>query len=886
MTLAVDINDGENEKMTNTFLIVDGNSLMHRAFHALPLMDADGVYTNAIYGFLSMLLKAVKEEEAAYLAICFDEHGPTFRHQIYAEYKAGRAATPPELRQQFDTVRQLLDDMGIRRYGLQGWEADDLLGTLSLKGAEAGAAPLLLTGDRDALQLVGAGTELMFTRKGISETIRFTPEKVKEEYGFNPGQVTDWKGLAGDGSDNIPGIPGVGDKTAVKLLQQYGTLEEVLIHASEVKGKLGEKLATWADQARFCKELATIHRDAPVAFRLEDCRIPDWQNGIPALRRLKLNSIIARLSGEKSQDGKKKQDQKTENSSETEKKDKQNHRKAGMLHFLDWEEILDPETMQKWFETAGETEFSFHMDEHALTLAMVNGKRARIPLGGDLLSPGADPAEAMTWVAPFFAEGKAVVHDGKHLMHMMDRWRIALPDGFVWDTMLGAYLLNPQEKSYQLKLLCPEWEPDAAAVCSLWQWQKQKIAEEGMTELMEKVEMPLSMTLFRMEREGFAVDIPFLKELGEQYSKEIALRKQEVINACGQGEFNLNSPKQLGEILFEKMNLPHGKKTATGYSTSAEVLENLRWDAPEVIEPLLRYRQLTKLNGTYVDGLLPLVDENGRVHSTFDQVATATGRLSSSEPNLQNIPVRTEEGRELRKAFIPRPGWLLLDADYSQIELRLMAHFSEDPALVDAFRNGEDIHARTASEIFDVPPEWVTPELRSRAKAVNFGLIYGISRFGLSRNTGVSRKEAASFIEKYFQKYPGVKRFMDEAAGEGTRRGYAVTLMNRRRYLPELQNPKAVIREFGKRAAMNTPIQGTAADIMKLAMVRIDEALRREKMESRLILQVHDELLLECPPEEAKHAAALLQEAMENVVSLRVPLVAEVHQGTNWFEAK
>ena len=334
------------------------------------------------------------------------------------------------------------------------------------------------------------------------------------------------------------------------------------------------------------------------------------------------------------------------------------------------------------------------------------------------------------------------------------------------------------------------------------------------------------------------------------------------------------------------MNLPHGKKTATGYSTSAEVLENLRWDAPEVIEPLLRYRQLTKLNGTYVDGLLPLVDENGRVHSTFDQVATATGRLSSSEPNLQNIPVRTEEGRELRKAFIPRPGWLLLDADYSQIELRLMAHFSEDPALVDAFRNGEDIHARTASEIFDVPPEWVTPELRSRAKAVNFGLIYGISGFGLSRNTGVSRKEAASFIEKYFQKYPGVKRFMDEAAGEGTRRGYAVTLMNRRRYLPELQNPKAVIREFGKRAAMNTPIQGTAADIMKLAMVRIDEVLRREKMESRLILQVHDELLLECPPEEAKHAAALLQEAMENVVSLRVPLVAEVHQGTNWFEAK
>ena len=872
--------------MKNTFLIVDGNSLMHRAFHALPLMDADGVYTNAIYGFLSMLLKAVREEEAAFLAICFDEHGPTFRHQIYAEYKAGRAATPPELRQQFDTVRKLLDDMGIRRYGLEGWEADDLLGTLSLKGAEAGTAPLLLTGDRDALQLVGAGTELMFTRKGISETIRFTPEKVKEEFGFAPDQVTDWKGLAGDGSDNIPGIPGVGDKTAVKLLQQYGTLEEVLAHASEVKGKLGEKLATWADQARFCKELATIHRDAPVDFRLEECRIPDWQTGIPALRKLKLNSIIARLTGEKTNTEKEKQDPKAETPAATERENRKDHRKMEALSFSEWETILDRDAMNRWFETAGNAEFCFHMGENAITLALANGKRAVIPLGGDLLSPGVDPVEALSWAAPEIAKEKAVVHDGKRLMHRLNRWRIPLPDGFAWDTMLGAYLLNPQEKSYQLSALCPNMEPDAAAVCSLWDWQKRIIAEEGMADLMNNVEMPLSMTLFRMEREGFAVDIPYLKELGEQYTEEIARRKQEVFDACGQGEFNLNSPKQLGEILFGKMKLPHGKKTATGYSTSAEVLENLRWDAPEVIEPLLRYRQLTKLNGTYVEGLLPLVDEGGRVHSTFDQVATATGRLSSSEPNLQNIPVRTEEGRELRKVFIPRPGWILLDADYSQIELRLMAHFSGDPALVDAFRKGEDIHARTASEIFDVPPEWVTPELRSRAKAVNFGLIYGISGFGLSRNTGVSRKEAASFIEKYFQKYPGVKRFMDETAGEGTRRGYAVTLMNRRRYLPELQSPKATIREFGKRAAMNTPIQGTAADIMKLAMVRVDEALRREKMESRLILQVHDELLLECPPEEAEHAAALLQEAMENVVTLRVPLVAEVHRGTNWFEAK
>ena len=858
--------------MKDTFLIVDGNSLMHRAFHALPLMDADGVYTNAVYGFLSMVLKVIREENAQYAAVCFDEHGPTFRHTIYPDYKAGRNETPPELIQQFDTIRSLLDEMGIASFSLRGWEADDLLGTLSLKGAETGAAPLLLTGDRDALQLVGGGTELMFTRKGISETTRFTPEKVYEEYGFTPAQVTDWKGLAGDSSDNIPGIPGVGDKTAVKLLQEYGTLEEVLAHAGEVKGKLGEKLTVWADQARFCKELATIRRDAPVPFTLEKCSVPDLKKGIPALRKLKLNSIIRRISGEDGAEG-----GNAENPENGTPK---------ALEFGPWEEISDGDAMRAWLDTVRDGAFALYIGETAVTLAAERGARARISLGGDLLTPGLDPAEVTRALAPLLQKGKAAVHDGKRLLHLLDRTNLPLPETFAWDTMLGAYLLNPQEKSYRLKALCPDWEEDAAAVCSLWVWQREKIRAEGMEELMRGVEMPLSHTLFRMEREGFAVDTDYLRELGKEYTREIGARRKEVIDACGQGEFNLNSTQQLGEVLFEKMNLPHGKKTSKGYSTSAEVLEGLRWEAPEVIEPLLRYRKLTKLNGTYVEGMLPLVDAGGRVHSTFDQVATATGRLSSSEPNLQNIPVRTEEGRELRKVFIPRDGWVLLDADYSQIELRLMAHFSGDPAMIDAFRNGEDIHARTAGEIFEVPPEQVTPELRSRAKAVNFGLIYGISGFGLSRNTGVSQREAAEFIRKYFEKYPGVKRFMDTAAAEGADRGYAETMMGRRRYLPELKSPKAPIREFGKRAAMNTPIQGTAADIMKLAMVRVDEALRREKMESRLILQVHDELLLECPPAEADRAAELLREAMEQVIELKVPLVAEVHRGANWYEAK
>lgn len=868
-------------KMKDIFLIVDGNSLIHRAFHALPLMDADGVYTNAIYGFLNMLLKVVREENVQYLAVCFDEHGPTFRHTIYPEYKAGRNATPPELIQQLETIRPLLDEMGIARFSLQGWEADDLLGTLSLQGAAAGVTPLLLTGDRDALQLVGGGTELMFTRKGISETIRFTPEKVYEEYGFTPGQVTDWKGLAGDSSDHIPGVPGVGDKTAVKLLQEYGTLEEILAHAGEVKGKLGEKLTTWADQAKFCKELATIHRDAPVDFSLEACSVPKWQDTIPALQRLKLFSLVRRINeGNGSPATKATAGAESVSESPSERKDPQ------LLDFQEWEELADSASLSAWLEKRKDQPFAVFAGESQLTLAAEQGARARVTLGGDLLTPGLEPLEVMTLLAPALAEGKALVHDGKRMLHRLTQMGLPLPEAFGWDTMLGAYLLNPQEKSYRLQALCPDWAEDAATIWSLAAWQRENIQAEGMEKLMREVEMPLSHTLFRMEREGFAVDTDYLRELGKEYTGEIAQRRKEVIEACGQGEFNLNSTQQLGEVLFEKLKLPHGKKTSKGYSTSAEVLEGLRWEAPEVIEPLLRYRKLTKLNGTYVEGMLPLVDAGGRVHSTFDQVATATGRLSSSEPNLQNIPVRTEEGRELRKVFIPRPGWTLLDADYSQIELRLMAHFSGDPALIDAFRKGEDIHARTASEIFEVPPEWVTPELRSRAKAVNFGLIYGISGFGLSRNTGVSRKEAAAFIEKYFEKYPGVKRFMDAAAAEGAQKGYAETLMGRRRYLPELQSPKAPIREFGKRAAMNTPIQGTAADIMKLAMVRVEEALRREQLQSQLILQVHDELLLECPPEEADVAAKLLQEAMEQVIQLQVPLVAEVHRGNNWYEAK
>ena len=534
-------------RMKDVFLLVDGNSLMHRAFHALPLMDADGVYTNAVYGFFSMLLKVIREEKAQYLAVCFDEHAPTFRHTVYAEYKAGRSATPPELRQQFDTIRTLLDDMGIRRFSLQGWEADDLLGTLSLKGEEAGVSPLLLTGDRDALQLVGGGTELMFTRKGISETIRFDASKVYEEYGFMPRQVTDWKGLAGDPSDNIPGVPGVGDKTAVKLLQEYGTLENVLENAGNVKGKLGEKLAAFADQARFSKELATIRRDAPVEFTLGTCVLPDLKKGIPALQKLKLFSLIKRISAEESSD--------------TAAGGSEEAGKMERIVFGEPARLETPEEIRAWIAAhpGGEGPLCLWADETAMSLATEAGEMAVITLGGDLLTPGPDPAAVLQVLSGEILKGNAAVHDGKAWLRRLEQAGAPLPERFRWDTMLGAYLLNPQEKSYRLGALCPDMPEDAGTLCSLQAWQRRQVEKDGMMRLMTEVEMPLSFVLYRMEKAGFTVDTAFLRELGDKYAAEIAARRAEVIDATGGVPFNLNSPQQLGEVLFEKMNLPHGK---------------------------------------------------------------------------------------------------------------------------------------------------------------------------------------------------------------------------------------------------------------------------------------------------------------------------------------
>lgn len=846
--------------MRETLLAVDGNSLMHRAFHALPLMDADGVYTNAVHGFLSMLFKAIQDLSPRYIAVAFDEHAPTFRHTAYPEYKAGRRATPDELRPQFPVIREILGAMGVGVLSVAGYEADDILGTLSRLCAEHDINAVLLTGDRDALQLVTDDVKLLFTRKGISETTLFTPASVKEYFGVTPAQVTDWKGLMGDSSDNIPGVPGVGEKRAVALLNEFGTLENVLKNADHVKGKLGESLRANADLALFCKDLATIRPTAPIDFDLSAFDSSRIERGLPALRKYKLNGIAQRM----------------EKLLESAPSDAPEDAPTDAPPL---EVLSTGDDIARFIGEIGGVETAIHVTPQTLSIA-TDTRLAQVTLAGDLMNPGLTPREALLQMKPLF-EKQLIVHDGKRLRHLLDGAGIpAAP--FLFDTVLGAYLINPQEKSYALNAFAEE---NAFGVIALSQKQRRAIKEKGMEALMATIEAPLMTVLYDMERDGFRVDGEVLRALGRQYTSESERLREEVYALSGVRGFNLNSPQQLGKVLFEELKLQAGKKTQRGYSTDADTLEKLI-DAHPCIAPILKYRQVVKLNGTYIDGLLRKMDASGRIHSYFDQTGTATGRISSSEPNLQNIPVRTEMGREIRRAFIAREGWMLVDADYSQIELRLLAHLSGDRAMIGAFTRGEDIHTRTAAEVYDVPMEDVTGAMRSSAKAVNFGLVYGISEFGLARNIGVSRREAADFIARYFARYPGVKRYMDESVRVGYDRGYAETLMGRRRPLPELKSSNANIRAFGERAAMNTPVQGTAADVIKLAMIRVHDALEKSGLRARLILQVHDELLLEAPEDEVSQAKALLKDCMENALKLSVPLIADVGAGESWFQAK
>ncbi len=852
--------------MRETCVLVDGHSLMYRAFHALPPMDADGVPTNAVHGFLSMLLKVFEDYQPQYCAVAFDEHGPVFRHESFPEYKQGRTPMPEDLIPQFSVMKEILSAMGIGVYSLPGFEADDLIGTFSLQCKDKGIRTLILTGDKDDLQLVDDDVNMLFTKKGISETILFDPAGVKAHFGVTPEQVIDWKGLMGDSSDNIPGVPGVGDKTAVKLLEEFGTLDKTLENAAQIKGKLGERLAQFAEQARMSRVLATIRRDTPIVISLKDSTLDKLASGLSALKKYQLNSAsdrVRRMTGAQSGQAE----------------------PGNEAPSPAWKSVKDVKELEMFLTPPPETPAAVFANSEELSLALQDGRQAQLKLSTGQQSllnenTGFTSAEALVQLLPKL-KGGLIAHNAKALFHMMEI-SPGSKTGLVFDTMIAAYLRNPQEKSYALQSFS---QRNAQGVLDLYRKQAQQLRSDEMEKLFHEIEMPLVQVLYDMEAVGFQVDGQVLETLGKEYTRRAEALRGEIYNDTGVSGFNLNSPQQLGKVLFETLNLPSQRKTKSGYSTDAEVLEAIAPLHPS-IDKILEYRQVTKLNSTYIDALLRKMDPQGRIHTTFEQTGTATGRISSNEPNLQNIPVRTEMGRDIRRAFVAKPGHVLIDADYSQIELRILAHMSGDEAMCDAFIKDQDIHARTAAEINDIPLEEVTPAMRSDAKAVNFGIVYGISDFGLARNIGASRRRAGDFISRYFERYPGVRRYMDECVRFGYEHGYIATLFGRRRRLDELKSGNANTRNFGERVAMNTPIQGTAADIIKAAMVSVYKDLEDGGFKGRLILTVHDELIIEAPDAEAPLIRKALKNRMEGIIELKVPLKCDIKTGFSWYDTK
>ncbi|MGI6168387.1 MAG: DNA polymerase I [Christensenellales bacterium] len=843
---------------------IDGNSLMHRAFYALPPMNnKNGEPTNAVYGFISMLLRLLEDHSPTHLAVALDKKGPTFRHAQFEDYKAGRKETPEDLGSQFALLKNLLRAMNITVLECESFEADDILGALAKICETNQISALLVTGDKDALQLISDHTRVLLTRKGITDTVECTQEWLMQTWQLTPSQVTDLKGLMGDSSDNIPGIPGVGEKTALKLLHEYGSLENVLEHAGQIKGKLGEKIAANTDLARMSKDIATIRQDIPLTISLEDLTfvMPGAEHLRPAFEELSFKSLFERITGQNLGAG---------------QSPKSSQRPSKTI-------VVEPGQPIQLDITDGSLVALDIGDD--LTVAAHEELQLLFPIQKTLLDTGWELPDALHALQNHLGDTPLIVFDSKQLMGQLCSLNIpAFAVGF--DIMLASYVFQPAWLGNRKKIFQEIGLQDegAASLYHLKTILESELRQSNQLPLLYDVEMPLANVLFSMEQEGFAVDFNALSQLSQEYAHEIARVSKEIYSLSGE-TFNISSPKQLGVVLFEKLGLQAGRKTKTGYSTDIEVLERLL-DSHPVIPLIIQYRQLTKLKSTYMDALVELAGTDGRIHSSFNQAITATGRISSTEPNLQNIPVRTEQGREIRRAFIARPGWVLVDADYSQIELRILAHFSDDPTLIDSFRKGEDIHTRTAAEVFSVPQELVTPDMRSSAKAVNFGIVYGISDFGLAKNLGIPRYRAAEYITTYLERYPGVKSYMDEVVEQAKQDGYVSTLSGRRRYIPELHSKNYNIRQFGERVALNMPIQGTAADIIKIAMIRVFRELEQRKLTARLILQVHDELLVEAPKDEADAVAALLQDCMQNVMSLKVPLLADVHQGLNWFETK
>ena len=860
-----------------TLIAIDGNSLLFRAFHALPILtDAKGRYTNAVYGFMGMLIRLIQEEKPDYLAVAFDLKAPTFRHLQYKDYKAGRKETPEELIPQFDLLKETLGELGIAVLSCEGYEADDILGAMGELAKQNHCQALLVTGDKDALQLVGGPVKVLYTKRGISDTDLMDAEAVKQKMGVYPELVADLKGLMGDSSDNIPGVPGVGPKTAAKLLDKFGTLEEVLAHADEAGGpKLRQSLATYAEQARQSKFLATIDPKVPCDFQLEKIAFegihePVWG---PVLADLGFSTLAKRL-GISSASSKE----------ETPAAAMPDITIQRLESLADWRKAVSacPQTV------------ALYEDKEGLHMAVSETEEVYVAFSQTLLGDGVDPYAALEMLAPVMADASVekILYDAKSWAHTMRQWEVEIR-GRCQDVMLAAYVENPAQGQKDVQTLCqthgllaPDQAANACTMLQLYRNMEAGLQQWRGFEVYQTLELPLWRVLFDMECTGFRLDLAQLHDLAQQYATRIKELEKEIYDLAGE-QFNINSTKQLGEVLFDKLRLPAWKKTKTGYSTDVEVLEQLKEQHP-IIACILEYRKATKLKSTYLDGLQAVSDQsNGRVHTRFHQNITLTGRISSSEPNLQNIPVRTEEGREIRRAFIPSDeDRCLVVADYSQIELRILAHMAKEDTMIDTFRHGGDIHTATAAKVYGVDQESVTKDMRSSAKAVNFGIVYGISDFGLSRNLSIPRKQAAALIQSYFETYPKIRGYMDQCVADGRAHGYVETMYGRRRYTPELASKNYNVRSFGERAAMNAPIQGTAADIIKAAMIHVHETLKKECPQAKLILQVHDELIVDVPRDQAEKVKKILTDCMQNVLPLDVPLIAEADSGENWLEAK
>ena len=846
-------------------MILDGNSIINRAFYGIRMLNApDGTPTNAVYGFLSTFRRVFDLAQPQAVCVAFDVHAPTFRHEQYALYKAQRKPMPEELAVQMPLLKQTLDYMGVRRLELAGWEADDLLGTVARRCEAAGWTCDVVTGDKDSLQLITDSTHVfnVKTRMGQTDTIEYTPERFREEYGFDPIRMIDLKALMGDSSDNIPGVPGIGEKTAKDLLVRFGTVADIYrdLDALDIKPGVRKKLTEGRESAQLSFDLATIRTDAPIDFALESAvwdhdyqpELYDW------FRRLNFTSLSEKWGLQPADD-------------------------AGVpSSALPAVDVADSAALRALEQAVTAAPYVAVLAPDGLdTLTLCDGKACYALSWAQL----GDDYNAFLRLL-FSARVRKAGHNIKDLMRaLLDEGPPT--DGFVFDTALAAYLLDATAGSYDLPRLAQtylgEELPDVQSIWALQPVLHEKMDAQAMLPLYTDVELPLCPVLARMEQAGFLVDRKALYDFGESLTSSIEQLQQSIWALAGE-PFNIQSPKQLGSVLFERLMLPAGKKTKTGWSTNAAVLDKLRGKHP-IIEQILDYRTLTKLKSTYADGLLKEISADGRIHTNFQMTVTATGRLSSTEPNLQNIPVRRELGAQIRKMFVASPGKVLVDADYSQIELRLLAHIANDETMIAAFRSGEDIHAVTASQVFGVPLAEVTPLQRSHAKAVNFGIVYGISAFSLAQDIGVFQNEAKAYMDSYFAKYHGVRAYMTRVVEQAKADGYVTTLFGRRRDLPELKSSNFNLRSFGERVALNMPIQGTAADIIKAAMVRVDARMRAEHLQARLLLQVHDELIVECPAEEAETVKAILVDEMEHVVDYRVPLLVDAKIGASWAEA-